>query len=95
MNKSIFSDLCVINVPGIPVTKFAFSPPLSEPLTSQPSSQEARPLGSGSGYSTLSLAYIRRQLAINPAPTQITGLISDRGIGVRMLELTCGRELWI
>ncbi len=95
MTKPIVSDLCAINVPGKPVTKFAFSPPLSGPLAITTHQRGALLPGSGSGYSTLSLAYLRRQLAINPSPTQIARLISDRGIGVRMLELTCGRELWI
>ena len=77
-------------------TTTKFSPTsLTEPLTSRPSSQEARLPGSGSGYSTLSLVYIRRQLAINPSPTQLARLISDRGPGVSLLELTPGGELWI
>ena len=75
-----------------PATGLAFSPPLSEPLMSRPSSQEARSPGSGSYCGTVSLAYICRQLAIDTSPTQIAGLISDRGAGVSMLDLARGAK---
>ncbi len=72
--------------------EIAFSPSLSEPLMSPPSSQEAQFPGSGSFCGTLSLAYACRKLAIDTSASQIAQLINDKGEGVSMLDLARGAQ---